>query len=49
MSTHAHGEKLLIHFFQNSLARMTLSWYMHMELTRIHSWKDLVGAFFEEI
>jgi len=45
MSAHAHDENLLIHFFQDSLAGMTLSWYMHLEPTHIHSWKDLVGVF----
>jgi len=48
MSAHAHDEKLLIHFFQDSLARMALSWYMHLEPTRIHSWKGLVGAFLKQ-
>ena len=48
MSGHAHDEKLLIHFFQDSLAGMTLSWYMHLEPTLIHSWKDLVGAFLKQ-
>jgi len=27
---------------------MALSWYMHLEPTRIHSWKDLVGAFLKQ-
>jgi len=48
MSAHAHSKKLLIHFFQDSLAGMTLSWYMHLEPTHIHSWNDLVGAFLKQ-
>ena len=48
MSAHAHNEKLLIHFFQDSLAGMALSWYMHLEPTHIHSWKDLVSAFLKQ-
>jgi len=48
MSAHAHDEKLLIHFFQDSLAGMALSWYMHLRPTRFHSCKDLVGAFLKQ-
>ena len=44
MAAHANDEKLLIHFFQDSLAGTTLSWYMHPEPTRIRSWKDLVDS-----
>ena len=43
MASHAHDEKLLMHFF--SLARMSLNWYMHLESARVRSWKDLVYAF----
>ncbi|XP_073225755.1 uncharacterized protein [Cicer arietinum] len=42
---YAHDEKLLIHFFQDSLTGASLSWYMHLERTHISSWKDLVDAF----
>ena len=45
MAIHAQDEKLLIHFFQDSLEGMALNWYMHLEPTHIHSWKDLVDAF----
>ncbi|XP_073222404.1 uncharacterized protein [Cicer arietinum] len=41
----AHDEKLLIHFFQDSLTGASLSWYMHLERAHISSWKDLVDAF----
>ena len=37
MVTHAHDEKLLMHIFQDSLAGMTLNWYMHLELARVRS------------
>jgi len=48
MTAHAGDEKLLIHFFQDSLAGTTLSWYMHMEPARIRSWNDLVTAFLKK-
>ena len=41
MGAYANDEKLLIHFFQDSLVGMTLSWYKHLEPTWIRSWKDL--------
>ena len=45
MAAHAYYEKLLIHFFQDSLVGVALNWYMHLEPTYIRSWKDLVDAF----
>lgn len=44
----AHDEKLLIHFFQDSLTGASLSWYMHLERAHISSWKDLVDAFLKQ-
>ena len=32
-----HDEKLLLHFFQDSLSGATLSWYMGFDNTRIHT------------
>ena len=43
-----HDEKLLMHFFQDSLSGVALNWYMRLDNTRIHSWKDLVDAFIEQ-
>jgi len=37
MAAHSHDEKLLIHFFQESLTGNTLNWYMHLEPARIRS------------
>ncbi|XP_017415355.1 uncharacterized protein LOC108326380 [Vigna angularis] len=37
--------KLLIHFFQDSLAEAALSWYTHLESSHIRSWADLADAF----
>ena len=48
MAAHAHDEKLLIHCFQDSLGGVALNWYMHLEPTRISSWKDLVDAFLKQ-
>ena len=48
MAAHARDEKLLMHFFQDSLADTTLSWYMRLEPVRIRSWNDLVDAFLKQ-
>jgi hypothetical protein len=37
-----HNEKLLMHFFQDSLSGITLSRYMILDNTKIRRWKDLV-------
>jgi len=48
MAEVVHDEKLLMHFFQDSLSGATLSWYMRLDNTRIHTWKDLVDAFIKQ-
>ena len=48
MTAHAHDEKLLMHFFQESLNGKTLNWYMHLESVKIQTWKDLVNAFIKQ-
>jgi hypothetical protein len=48
MAEVVHDEKLLMHFFQDSLSRAALSWYMRLDNTRIHTWKDLVDAFIKQ-
>jgi len=48
MAARAGDEKLLIHFFQDSLAGTALSWYMHLEPARIRSWNDLVDTFLKQ-
>jgi len=48
MAAYAHDEKLLMHFFQESLTGMTLNWYMHLESVKIQTWKDLVNAFIKQ-
>jgi hypothetical protein len=41
-------EKLLIHFFQDSLSDGALTWYMRLENTKVKKWKDLVNAFMKQ-
>ena len=36
MVAHAHDEKLLMHFFQESLTEVALNWYMYLEPARVH-------------
>jgi hypothetical protein len=43
-----HDEKLLIHFYQDSLNGTALSWYMRLDNTKIRKWKDLVDAFVKQ-
>ena len=37
MGAYAKDEKLLMHFFQESLIRATITWYTNLEHTRVHS------------
>jgi hypothetical protein len=48
MAEVVHDEKLLIHFFQDSLSGAALSWYMRLDNTKIQKWKDLVDAFVKQ-
>jgi hypothetical protein len=45
MAEVVYDEKLLMHFFQDSLSRITLRWYMRLDNTKIRRWKDLVDVF----
>ncbi|XP_050890644.1 uncharacterized protein LOC127096065 [Lathyrus oleraceus] len=45
MSAYSEDERLLVHFFQDSLARAYLEWYMYLKRTYIRKWRDLVEAF----
>jgi len=42
------NEKLLIHFFQDSLGDVSLTWYMRLDNTKVKKWKDLVDAFMRQ-
>jgi len=43
-----YDEKLLIHFFQDSLSDVALTWYMRLDNTKVKKWKDLVDAFMRQ-
>ncbi|XP_058775543.1 uncharacterized protein LOC131649802 [Vicia villosa] len=45
MSVYLEEEGFLMHFFQDSLAGASLEWYVQLERSHIHSWRDLVEAF----
>ena len=48
MGVYSRDEKLLMHFFQDSLARAAVIWYTNLEASRIRSWKDLITAFIRQ-
>ncbi|KAL5179630.1 hypothetical protein HKD37_01G000900 [Glycine soja] len=48
MGAHSKDEKLLIHFFQDSLARAAVVWYTNLEASHIRTWKDLITAFLRQ-
>ncbi|XP_011016207.1 PREDICTED: uncharacterized protein LOC105119733, partial [Populus euphratica] len=48
MAEVVNDEKLLIHFFQDSLSGSALSWYTRLDTTKIRKWKDLIKAFMEQ-
>ena len=48
MGAYAKDEKLLMHFFQESLDGAAITWYTNMEPFRVHSWKDLMVAFIRQ-
>jgi len=45
MGVYTRDEKLLMHFFQDSLAGAAVIWYTNLEASRVRSWKDLITAF----
>ena len=48
MGAYSRDEKLLMHFFQESLAGAMVTWYTNLEVSRIRSWKDLMDAFIRQ-
>ncbi|RDY01257.1 hypothetical protein CR513_15433, partial [Mucuna pruriens] len=48
MTAYIYDDKVLIHYFQDSMIRMTLSWYVSLERGRIKTWRDLVEAFLKQ-
>src|SRR3954463_6523102 len=45
---HTADKRLWIHFFQESLSGTQLEWYYQLESTNIHTWEDLMGAFYQQ-
>ena len=41
-------EKLLMHFFQESLTGVAITWYTNLEPSQVHSLKDLMVAFIRQ-
>jgi len=48
MGAYTKDEELLIHFFQESLTGVAVTWYTNLEPSRVHSWKDLMVAFIRQ-
>ncbi|RDX89992.1 hypothetical protein CR513_28199, partial [Mucuna pruriens] len=48
MVAHTQDDKLLIHFFQESLADAAYSWYLNLEKGQIKTWADLAEAFLRQ-
>jgi hypothetical protein len=48
MAEVVEDEKLLIHFFQDSLSGTALTWYIRLDNTKVKKWKDLVDAFMRQ-
>src|SRR3954471_9985558 len=45
MVAYANDQKLMMHFFQDSLSGASVEWYMQLEKTHIRSWNDLANTF----
>ena len=48
VGAYSRDEKLLMHFFQDSLAGATVIWYTNLEASHVRSWKDLITAFIRQ-
>jgi hypothetical protein len=48
MSTQTANDKLLIHYFQDSLTGAALRWYMDLDSTNIRTFNDLASAFVQQ-
>ncbi|XP_058755289.1 uncharacterized protein LOC131628466 [Vicia villosa] len=44
MAPYAENDKLLMHFFQDSLSGTSLEWYTQLERTHVRTWKELAEA-----
>lgn len=45
MATYSSDDRLLMHFFQDSLCGESLDWYIQLEGNHIHTWGEMVEAF----
>ncbi|RDY04089.1 hypothetical protein CR513_12235, partial [Mucuna pruriens] len=45
MASFIHQDKILVHYFQDSLTGAALSWYVNLESGRVKTWRDLAEAF----
>jgi hypothetical protein len=48
MSTQTNNDQLLIHYFQDSLTRAALRWYMGLDSASIHTFNNLGEAFVKQ-
>ena len=48
MVAYSDDEKLLMYFFQDSLAGASLEWYMRLDRAHIRCWRDLAEAFVKQ-
>ena len=48
MGAYTKDEKLLMHFFHESLTGAAVTWYTNLEPSRVHSWKDLMVVFIRQ-
>ena len=48
MGPYSRDGKLLMHFFQYSLAGAAVIWYTNLKASHIHTWKDLIIAFIRQ-
>ncbi|KAL5153667.1 hypothetical protein HKD37_19G053170 [Glycine soja] len=48
MGAHSRDEKLLMHFFQDSLAGAVVVWYTILEASCVRTWKDQITAFLRQ-
>lgn len=45
MAAYSHDDKLMIHYFQDSLIEASLDWYMQLERAQIRTWEELDNHF----
>ncbi|XP_058755176.1 uncharacterized protein LOC131628351 [Vicia villosa] len=48
IAAYANDDKLLIHYFQDSLTGASMKWYMSLKKDHIQTWRDLGEAFLKQ-